>query len=40
LSWPPGNCEAICSAVKSQRGAPALPRLVKIWMTPFDASVP
>jgi len=35
-----GNCDRLCSMPKSQRGAPDDPRLVKIWMTPLDASVP
>ena len=35
-----GYCEMPCSMRKLNRGAPEFPLLVKIWITPFDASLP
>ncbi len=35
-----GSLMAVRSPWKLNRGAPARPRFVKIWITPLDASVP
>src|SRR5262245_49421418 len=35
-----GRSSAACSALKFQRADPVEPFLVKIWITPFEASVP